>query len=332
MDLNDVPLFVRVVEAGSFTAVAADLGVQKSSVSRSVARLEEDLGVRLLQRTTRSLALTDAGQTFFERVRSAMQGMDEAASTVRELGTEPRGVIRVTAPPEAHSDSFSIAEAIARFVEKYPKIHVELSFSARMVDLVSEGYDIAVRAGKLADSSLVARRVGTTRLALFASPAYLERRGTPKTFPELSNHDCVLFQPHGDHALWTLAGPNGEETVEVHGHITTDDMPFVYRCAIAGAGVAQLPILLAREAIRNGRVVQLLPTYSSDGAGLHVVLPSSAFVPARVALLRDYLVEFLSREFNEAHRECAGHGHPVPASAQPRASAKPKTKGRKAAR
>src|SRR5260221_3173738 len=140
MDYNDVPLFVRVVDAGSFTAVAALLGVQKSSVSRGIARLERDLGVRLLQRTTRKLALTDAGQAFYERVRAAVTGVDAAASAVRELGGEPRGAVRVTAPPDA--STFSIAEAIARFVKRYPAIHVELSLTSRVVDLVAEGFDL----------------------------------------------------------------------------------------------------------------------------------------------------------------------------------------------
>src|SRR5258708_17286374 len=179
MDYNAIRLFVRVVESRSVTAAAEALGREKSSVSRAVARLESDLGVRLLQRTTRKLALTDAGQAFYERVRTSVAGVDEAANAVRELGSEPRGVVRMTAPPDV--DVLGLGEVIAEFVERHPAIQVDVSMSSRQVDLVAEGFDLALRAGRLMDSSLVARRIGSADLAMFASPQYLKRRGRPTT-------------------------------------------------------------------------------------------------------------------------------------------------------
>lgn len=321
MDYNDVPLFVRVVEAGSFTAAAAALGREKSSVSRSIARLEEELGVRLLQRTTRRLGLTDAGQAFFERVRPAVTGVEEAANAARELGSEPRGTVRLTSLPE--SDALSVAVAIADFVNRYPKIHVDVTLTGRTVDLVAEGYDLAVRAGHLTDSTLVARRIGSTDLALFAAPAYLKRRGRPASVGDLTRHDCVLFRARGSRATWTLVGPSGEEstttTVEVTGAVSADDLAFVARCAAAGSGVALIPAMLARDFVQRGALELVLPEHHAVGAPVHVVLPSSTFVPARVVLLRDFLVEHLTREIAEANRQCAvQHASGRPTKATPR--------------
>ncbi len=304
MDYNDVPLFVRVVESGSFTSAAQALGLPKSSVSRSIARLEQDLGVRLLQRTTRKLAPTDAGQAFFERVRGALAGVDDAANAVRELGGEPRGVVRVTAPADAYA--FGAAEAVADFVRRYPSIRVEFALTTRRVDLVAEGFDLAIRAGRLEDSTLVARRIGLAPLALFASPAYLKRRGHPKSLAELAQHDCVLFRSHGGKATWTLEGPDGEQSVEVHGRISVDDMAFMMRACVAGAGIGLFPAPLAREPLARGLLQSLLRDYTlalGDSA-LHVVLLSAAFVPTRVALLRDHLVRWLEKELAASQRAC----------------------------
>jgi DNA-binding transcriptional LysR family regulator len=305
MDYNDIPLFVRVVETGSFSAAAAALDTQKSTVSRNVARLEEDLGVRLLQRTTRKLVLTDAGKVFYERVRGAISGLEEAAGTAQDLGGEPKGVVRVTAPPDADSEAIGLSRLVARFIEQNPKIHVELSLTSRRVDLVAEGFDIAVRAGKMADSSLVARKVGTSTFALFAAPEYLSRRGTPKALADVSRHACVLFQSHGGRATWKLQGPDGEESVEVSGSLSADDLSFVASCVVAGAGIGLLPMPLAREAVQKGALRMVLKDYRIEGAGVHVVLPSAAFVPARVALLRDFLVTNLTKELAAIQSECS---------------------------
>jgi DNA-binding transcriptional LysR family regulator len=309
MDFNDVPLFVRIVESGSFSAAAAGLGLQRSSVSRAMGRLEKSLGVRLLQRTTRKLALTDAGQAFYERVRGAVAGMDEALDTAREFGHEPRGTVRMTTLPE--SAQFSLAEVIAEFVRKYPGIRVELVLTQRTVDLVAEGFDLAIRAGRLADSSLIARRVGPTPLALFAAPSYLKRAGVPHSLQDLTRHECVLFRTRGPKAVWRFSGPAGEESVEVRGSLSADDMIFVLRLVMAGAGVGVIPASLAREAALSGAIEVILPEYRVSRGSVYVVLPSAAFVPARVALLRDHLVAHLERELAHAEAECTRH-HPAP--------------------
>src|SRR5450432_3748982 len=192
MDLNHVAVFIRVVELESFTAAAKQLGLPKSSVSRTVTRLEEDLGVRLLQRTTRTLHLTEAGHAYYERARVALTGLEEAASAATDMSTVPRGVVRVTAPGDL--GVLNLADIVWRFSRAYPLVHIELSLSSRFVDLVAEGFDLAVRAGKLTDSTLIARKIGSDSLGIFAAQSYLKRRGRPKAFSALTEHDCVLFR------------------------------------------------------------------------------------------------------------------------------------------
>src|SRR5262245_19114285 len=190
MDLNRISLFVAVVEARSFSAAARTLGVPKSSVSRGVAQLESDLGVRLLQRTTRALHLTDAGHAYFDQVSRALAAVGEATAQVSDMQGSARGVVRLTAP----TDMPALAALLARFVELHPEIHVETVITARHVDLVEEGIDLAVRAGKLRDSSLIARRAGRDVMALFASPRYLKRNPPPRRVRDLAEHQCLMFR------------------------------------------------------------------------------------------------------------------------------------------
>lgn len=285
IDLGKLAIFVRVVETESFTAAAESLGLPKSSVSRGVARLEEELGVRLLQRTTRRLGLTEAGAAFYQSVRSALSVVDEAVAAAADLGSEPRGPIRLTAPVDLGD---FIAEPLVRFARKYPQIQVDVVLTARLVDLVREGFDLALRASRLLDSSLIARKLGTFASGLFAAPAYLKKRGAPRTLAELAGHDCVLFRARG-RATWTLRGPKGDEQVEVGGPVSTDDLTFVISVAAAGAGIANLPLTLAARAVSDRRLVHILPDYAHVHSDLSLVMPSGRYVPARVTLLRDFL-------------------------------------------
>ena len=302
MDLNHVAVFARVVELESFTAAAQQLGLPKSSVSRTVTRLEEELGVRLLQRTTRSLHLTEAGQAYYERARAALGSLEEAALAASNLSIEPRGIVRMTAPGDM--GIIDLPGIVARFVAKYPLVHVEVSLSPRKVDLVAEGFDLAVRAGKLQDSSLVARKIGSDSLGIFASAAYLRRRGRPKTLADLAHHDCVLFRATSGKSEWTLTGPNGEQSVHVRGPISCDEMGFVQHAVAAGAGIGLLPRVAVRLAGKGSPVtanVELLPEYSVAGGDLSVVTPSARFLPASVTVFRDFLVTELTRLWN-SHR------------------------------
>jgi DNA-binding transcriptional LysR family regulator len=290
-DLNHVAVFVRVVETGSFTAAAAALGLPKSSVSRSVSRLELGLGVRLLQRTTRSVHLTDAGHVYFERVSRALSGLEEAQSAVSDMQRAPTGTVRVTAAVDLGVSI--VGGLLARFLRQHPDIHVEMVLTGRLVNLVEEGVDLAIRAGKLNDSSLVARKVGTLEARLLAAPSYLRRRGTPKAVRELSSHACVLFRPRRGHSRWELLGPKGVERVDVSGPVSADDFAFIRQMLLAGSGIGLVPWTTCAQDIERGRLVRVLPEYAAPGGALHVVYPSARYVPQRVALLRDFLVQGL---------------------------------------
>jgi DNA-binding transcriptional LysR family regulator len=301
MDLNHVAVFTRVVELQSFTAAAQHLGLPKSSVSRTVTRLEDELGVRLLQRTTRKLRLTEAGQAYYERARVSLAGLEEAASAATSLSAEPRGTVRLSAP--ADMGSLNLGEVVARFVRRYPLVHIEISLSSRFVDLVAEGFDLALRAGKLTDSSLVARKVGVDSLGLFASPAYLRRRGRPKSVAELASHDCVLFRGMHGKSEWQLTGPRGVERVTVRGPLNVDEMGFVQQAVAAGVGIALLPTIGVRLTAARRALpmpVHLLPDYSVTGNGLHVVSPSTRLPSASVSAFRDFLLAELTALWSSA--------------------------------
>ena len=292
MDLNAVFVFVRVAEAESFTTAAATLGLPKSSVSRSVAKLEEALGVRLLHRTTRKLSLTEAGRLYFERARSAMTTLDDASAAAGDMGKAPRGTVKVTAPVDAGVSI--LAGVIARFGKQHPGIHIELHLTARVVNLVEEGFDLAFRAGRLDDSSLIARRVGEGELALFASPRYLRRRGRPKKLADLASHDCVLFRPVHVRGTWRLNGPNGEETVQVTGPVDADDLSFVREALLNDIGIGLVPAFYCADAVRARTLIRVLPDYTHRAGAFHVVSPSRHYEPARVILFRDFLIAELS--------------------------------------
>jgi len=290
IDLNRVRLFVRVAEAGSFTDAARLSGLPKSSVSRAVAALERELAVRLIQRTTRRLQLTEAGRLYYESVSRALSGMDEAATAVSELQDAPHGRVRITAPTDL--GDWLLPPVLVGFSARYPEVRVEVVLTQRFVDLVHEGIDLALRIGSLGDSRLVARPLGTVRAGVFASPRYLERRGVPRAVVALAEHECVLFRSSSGQAVWKLIGPQGAETVEVRGAISADDHHMVRTAAAAGQGLALLPIVTCAGGAAAD-VRRVLPRHAAEGPPLHLVYPSARLVPKRVALLRDQILREL---------------------------------------
>ncbi|HEX3344444.1 MAG TPA: LysR family transcriptional regulator [Polyangiaceae bacterium] len=298
IDLNDVSTFVHVADGGGFTAAAKALGVPKSTVSRALVRLERKLGVRLVQRTSRLVALTDAGKAYYERVRGAVASVSDATADVVDMGTEPRGTIRLTAP--ADLGQALVAGVVASFARQYPQVVFEVTLTSRVVDLVAEGYDLAVRASPLRDSSLVARKLGEASLGLFAAPEYLDRRGTPARVADLSGHDFVTFRSMGHGSMLPLTGPAGDEVVEVHGTITSDDLLFIQRLLTAGAGIGLVPLFFSECASREelSGLRRVLPQWTVRGAGVSIVAPSARQEPRRVKLFREALLaEAKRRDF-----------------------------------
>jgi DNA-binding transcriptional LysR family regulator len=342
IDLNQIALFLRVVNAGSFTAAAKLLALPTSSVSRGVARLERELGTRLLQRTTRQFHLTDAGKQFYEQAEAALGALERATTTIAEGTEEVRGRVRLSLPSDG-VDAF-MAEVLADFQRRYPAVRLELQFTNRHVDLVQEGFDLALRAGKLADSSLLSRKITDTELALFAAPAYLARRGVPRTLAELAEHDCVLFERGRS---WVLEGPRGSETLHPEGVLLVDSMTFLSLAIGAGFGIGLLPLVAAvGEQLGQQRpsLVRVLPEYAQSGAALSIVWPPSPFVPRRVMLLRDHLAERLRARYVACAKKLAEFDgtrgvQPVPPApradvggAPRRASAAPSKSARRRAR
>ncbi len=294
MDLNRVAAFVRVVHDGSFTGAARAMGLPKSSLSRSVSQLEQDLGVRLLHRTTRRIALTDAGAAFYERVSRALGDIEQATNAASDMQGALRGSVRVTAPVDF--GAAVLAPIVARFVRKHPTIHVDLALAGRVVDLVAEGFDLAVRAGPLRDSSLVVRRVGTLESAFYATRRYLERRPAPTRVDDLGAHECVLFRATNARQDITLEGPRGESrAVTVTGPIACDDLSFVKRAVLSHAGIGLLPRFLCGKEEASGKLVSVLPEWKLVGAVLHLVYPTARFVPQRVVAFREYVLRELTQ-------------------------------------
>lgn len=287
MDLNRVRIFVEVVEHGSFTAAAAALGLPKSSVSRAVAKLEQELGATLLHRTTRSLRLTDAGRAYADRARGALQELGAAADRVRGALDEARGLVRLTAPPNFGR---MLGELLARFLRAHPHVQLEVTLSNRTVDLIEEGIDLALRAGRLADSSLVARKIAASAWALYAAPAYLEQHGRPRRIADLARHPCLLFRAPGATARWTLHGPRGAQTVAVTGPLSCDELAMLVEACRQGVGIALLPGQAATAAVEAGELVPLLPDFRVTGGALWLVYPPDRRMPRRVELLRDFLL------------------------------------------
>ena len=287
--LVDLGIFVRVVEHKSMSAAARRLGVPKSTISRAVARLEDGLKVRLLERTTRALAATAAGAALYAEVLPPVEALRGATAVVTAESETPRGLIRVTAPNDLAAQL--LPDIVTRFVKRYPEIQVELVLTARTVDLLAENIDLAIRAGVLRDSALVAKKLRDSEAHLYAAPSYLATRGTPKTPADLASHECVLFRPQKGQARWTLESKSDKVVVTANGRISADDFGFILGATIAGAGLALLPRFLAAPSLADGRLSRVLPAFTQKVGALYAVHASSRHVPRKVAVFRDFLVE-----------------------------------------
>lgn len=289
LDLNDLAVFVRVVERGGFAKAARELGVPTSTISRTVARLESLVGARLLHRTTRSVQPTSDGRELFDTVSAAVATLQQATRGLEPATGKPQGRLRMTAPNDLANTI--LADLIVQFVERHPLVEVEMVATNRTVNLVDEGFDLAIRAGRLADSSLVARKVGELEACLYASPEYIAKHGAPSTTEDLARHTLVVFRAKDGKTEWPLEGAGRSDHVRVHGRIGGDDFTFVHSIVISGGGVGLVPRIICAQDEAEGRLVRVLPDLEMRGAPLHVVYPTARHVPARVTAFRDFLVE-----------------------------------------
>lgn len=280
MDLDGIAVFVKVVQAGSFSGAARLLGVPNTTVSAKVARLEKRLGVTLIQRTTRKLHVTPAGRAYFERCVRGLEQIEDAEAEVTLSAAEPHGLLRITAPGDVAHDL--LPPMVGRYLDAYPRTRVEVLVANRIVDLVAEGIHLAIRAAALGDSTLVARKLMPFVGGLWASRAYVERRGMPKTPADLASHECALFGRLSADAL-VLTDGRTRAAVKLHARVAADDLETVRNFALRDAGIAMLIDFLARDT----KLVRVLPKWTWRTGALSFVYPGQRFVPANVRAFID---------------------------------------------
>ena len=288
MELSQLDTFVKVVQAGSFTRAAALLHSQKAHVSRVVSQLEAELGVRLLARTTRSLSLTEVGRELFERAVGILGAADDARRAVQQSQAEVRGNLRLTCGVEF--GMLAVNAWVRAYLHRHPGMTVDLEMTGRVVDLVHEGLDLAVRVGELADSTLAARRLGTLQYGLFAAPAYLQRRGSPEAPQALDGHDLVLFSGARRRPTWTLTRGGARHLLEPVARLAANNSFAVRDAAVDGLGIAQLPLLLAEPEVRAGRLAPVLADWQLPSAPVHAVFASARWLAPKVRAFIDLAV------------------------------------------
>jgi DNA-binding transcriptional LysR family regulator len=292
MDLNDIVVFTKVVETKSFTGAADSLGLPKSTVSRKLAQLEERLGVRLVQRTTRKLALTEIGEAYYQRCARIVADVAQAEQLVTDMQATPRGRLRITATVDFSTRW--LGEIVAQFLAEHRDVNVELDATDQVVDLIEDGFDVALRFGQLPESSLVARRLCGVSLVLCAAPRYLAERGLPKTIEELDDHDHVLFTPTSRNQTWTFV--NGDATYEFGrpARFASNNYGAVRDIALAGGGIIGMSDFMVAEEISSGALVRVLPEWTTRPTDVHAVYPARQNLPPRLTLFLDHLAKALN--------------------------------------
>lgn len=280
--------FVRVVETGTFVAAAERLGTSTSSLSRMVADLEQHLGARLLNRTTRRLSLTESGQSYYERCVTLLADLAEAEAVAGQSAAQARGTVRLTC---SHSMAEQkVAPAIASFVERHPAVKFELTVSDRIVDLVEEGFDLAIRVGAVGSDRLVARRLGSMRLVLCAAPSYLRTRAAPRRPADLAEHNALTYAYSASPRVWQFTDAAGAvHETRVAGNLHANSGDALRAAAVAGLGILCEPDFLLDSALRAGQLVRLLPEYTGAGGDIWAVYPSRRHLSLKVRLFVDHV-------------------------------------------
>lgn len=287
--LQGMAIFAAVVEAKSFTEAARRLALSKAAVSKQVSRLEERLGARLLNRTTRRLSLTEVGAAFYERCARIVAEAEEAELAVTRLSAAPRGTLRANVPVD-----FGVrflAPLLAPFMRANPELRIDMTFDDRFVDLVDEGLDVAVRIGQLPDSSLIARKLGKAESVICAAPEYWNTHGRPSKPSDLADHNCFGYSYLATGSEWRMAGPKGEVSVRVSGSLNANNGDVLRQAAVAGLGVVVAPVFMACDDLRAGRLEAVLRNYSPPTRGIYAVYPHGRHLSPKVRVFVDYLAD-----------------------------------------
>ncbi len=290
-NLNGIAAFVRTAEALSFVAAGRALGISASAVGKTIARLEQSLGVRLFNRTTRRVTLTDEGRHFYERCQRILEDFRDAEATVTASAQRPRGKLRVSLPVIGYR---FLLPVLPEFRQRYPDVELDLDFNDRMVDVVEGGFDAVIRSGPLSDSSLMSRRLGPFAFVLCATPAYLARAGTPAAPHDLEAHDCVryCFPTTGKLQDWALAARDGTP-LKLRTAMTCNNMEALRGAVMAGLGIGYMPDFLARDALDTGALVTVLDAYRIAPGQFSIVWPSSRQLSPKLRVFVDFLCERL---------------------------------------
>ncbi len=286
---DEMNVFVRVVERRSFSGAARALGMTPSAVSKLIGRLEERLGARLLNRTTRTVTPTEAGQAYYQRCVPILAEIEEAEQAVAELQSEPRGLLKVNAT-NAFAQ-YQIAPLIPGFLARHPRLRIQLTMTDRVVNLVEEGVDVAIRIGVLSDSSMVARRLGPARRVVVASPAYLERHGAPHSPEDLRNHNCLRLSFETSLNRWEFKGPGGPRIVRAGGNFEANSAVALHQAALEGVGLFRAATFIVGPDIEAGRLIPVLGDYEVEGGpDIHVVWPHARHLLPKVRAFVDLMV------------------------------------------
>ena len=298
INLNDLIIFREVIRAGGFSIAARKLNQPKASVSRAVQRLENDLAVRLIQRTTRSLHLTEAGVLLFEQANASLQQIGDVLCRIKNMHEQPEGHLKITMPVEL--GMYFMGSLIADFMQLYPRVHVQVELSARLVNLIEEGFDLALRmgAGALEDSSLVAKKLGELSLRFYASPYYLGKHGRPDTLQTLTQHENILFRHTHQQTIQASCfshkqAPDSRTEIQLHGKLSVDHYSVMKDAAVAGAGIALMPPFMCHAEVLAGQLVNILEQYVVETDQLFLVYPTRKHLPAAVKVLLDFMSERL---------------------------------------
>lgn len=285
----EMQVFCTVIEKASFVGAAEPLGMSKAAVSRYVGALEERLGTRLIHRTTRRLSMTDAGRQFYEQAKEVLALMDAAEDAVSSAAPQATGVLRINAP--VSFGVLHLAPVWADFMKAYPRVELDISLNDRIVDLVEEGFDIAIRIARLESSSLVSRRLTSTRMCLCASPAYLNTHEPITVLSDLMAHGVVTYTNFSSGNEWVFVGPNGEESVRTTSVVRCNNGDTCRSITLAGGGVSLQPSFMVADDIRAGRLTEILPAYRSIELGIYAVYPSRKHLAPKVRALINFLAE-----------------------------------------
>ncbi len=285
--LTALRVFRRVCELGSFSAAARQLRLSNAAVSKNVRELEEELGARLIERTTRRLRMTEAGEAYLRRVSAILDELETLDAEVKDRRDAPRGSLRVAVPMSL--GIARLAPAIGAFLVQYPELEVELEMNDRYVDLIAEGFDVALRGGKLSDSSLLARKLGTIERVLCAAPSYLRAHGRPRHPRELSRHRCLVYSLAQTPTRWVLARGSRRLRLDVRGPLSVNNSLGLAGAAVAGAGIALLPTITVSEALTAGQLEPVLGEWRAEQQSLYAVYPRHHQVSQRVRLFVDFL-------------------------------------------